>query len=423
MKYFYKSVKKRVPTYATIAVIVTNTIILFIVINIVASFISLPTKSNKPEELYYAATQLVKDKPELMQQIHEGKSSNDIKALYLEAPNVKSHPVLEFMTTPCSSRFYNVGFENCRYNSFINQSNIKQLMNNSTWVFGGSTAFGVGVADNETITYFLNKIDTPNSYVNFGVPAYCQTNEIEKLILLLQKGYRPKRVLFLDGLNDLYAITKSNFETFESPARVFNAYAHNFNLGMTGFNTNLIYTLPIVKLYYEYLAYIGLKNKTVTSEMLGKIYENDALYNTETYLHFKLTEVQVNQTKNVIISERKLYNHYRANLLLLDALSSAYQFDYNIFLQPIGLFLSNNPFIKDSIAIKNNNQLYKNVRPVFEGLKLSIQNKELPHFYDISDTHLLCSYPYVDLTHYSKSMNKKIAEIIIKKTNLSSQGN
>ncbi|TAE79989.1 MAG: hypothetical protein EAY81_10815, partial [Bacteroidetes bacterium] len=301
--------------YSTVAIIFTNTVILFVVINLIASVIPLPTKSEKLEAFYYSNIELTKKKPELIQKIHEGKSISDIMALYREAPNVQSHPVLEFMTIPCNGRFYHVGFENCRYNSFVNQSNIKQKINKSIWLFGGSTVFGEGVSHDETITYFLNQADTANSYVNFGVPAYCQKNEMQKLILLLQKGYRPKQVFFLDGLNDLYAISKSNFEPLESPSRAFNAYAHDFNLGMTGLNTNLFYLLPVVKLYYEYMAYWMLKNNKVTPEELKEVYEPDALYNTKTYLHYKLAEANANQPKDLVLSEKKLVNHYRSNLL------------------------------------------------------------------------------------------------------------
>ncbi len=403
--------------YTTIAIIITNTIVLFLLLNLIAYFIPSPSKKNKLEESYFSPNDLAKENPNILQEIHEGRPIKEIIELYNENPNVKSHPVLEFMTIPCNGKFYNVGFENARYNSFVNSTNIKSKINNGIWLFGGSTMFGTGVTDNETIAYFLNKIDTNNSYINLGVPGYRQRNEIEKLILLLQKGYKPKQIIFLDGLNDLYTNSGSNFNALETPSRGFNAYAHNFNFGFTGLSFNLVYAFPIVKLYYEYLAYYMIKNKTISAENLGKVYEEDALYNTKSYLHYKLGEVNSNLDKGMYLGNKNLQNYYQSNIILLNALSKSYQFDYKIFLQPIGPHLSTNSFIKDSITFKNNFHLYLNVKPVYEGLKEMAKSNEFPNLYDISDSHLDCKNPYIDLTHYSKSMNKKLAEIILQKRN------
>ena len=98
-------------------------------------------------------------------------------------------------------------------------------------MFGGSTAFGHGVADGETIAAYLDELDTSTTaYVNFGVPGAHQRLELEKLILLLQKGYRPSRVVFIDGLNDVYAMLRTNFRPEETPAAPYDAYGHEYNI-------------------------------------------------------------------------------------------------------------------------------------------------------------------------------------------------
>jgi hypothetical protein len=348
-----------------------------------------------------------------MQLIHEGKSTQDITNLYLQAPNVKSHPTLEFMTIPISSSFYHVGFENCRYNSFVNSRNIKQRINNSTWLLGGSTAFGYGVADNETVAFFLNQLDTSDTYINFGAPSFHQKMEIEKLILMLQKGYRPKKVIFLDGLNDLFKLTESNYNPFETPNKPMNAYGNDFSLGSITINKHLFYALPIVKRYYEYLAYSMVKNGSITPQILNNIYESNSLYNTQPFLHYHLCEALLEQPKNTTVTSTKIIAFYKENLTLLDALSKAYHFEYTVFLQPIGLFLPNNSFINDTSEMKNSHRLYKNIAPAYQRIIKEVKQQKLPHFYDLSYAHELCKHPYIDLTHYSKSMNKKIAELML----------
>jgi hypothetical protein len=50
--------------------------------------------------------------------------------------------------------------------------------------------------------------------VNFGAQAYDQRTEIDKLIYLLRRGYRPTKVVMLDGWNDLF-IARSNMRAVD----------------------------------------------------------------------------------------------------------------------------------------------------------------------------------------------------------------
>ena len=284
--------------YVNISIIFTHSVLFFVLLNLIAYLIPSPLDKKQLEELYLTPKMLLKKDPELMQRIHQGKQPFEITALYTLAPNIKSHPSLEFMSVPSSNNFYHVGFENCRYNDFVNEKNIRALINNSTWIFGGSTAFGFGVTDNETIAYYLNQLDTTNTYINLGVINANQKMEIEKLILLLQKGFRPARVIFLDGLNDLYNITESTFHHSETPNRSPNGYSHDFSLGTIGINKNLIYALPIVKLYYVLMANHILASKKEVNQITGNIYEQKSLYNTDPFLHYVLSELYINQEKN-----------------------------------------------------------------------------------------------------------------------------
>jgi hypothetical protein len=399
--------------YFNFALIVTNTLLLFLVLNIIAYFIPSPLKIYHEEELISSPLELIKKNPTLLQKIHEGKEIDEISNLYKLAPNVKSHPTMEFMTIPTSNKFYHVGKESCRYNEFVNDNNFNQLINKSIWFFGGSTAFGNGVSDNETITYFLNQNDSTNTYFNFGTPSFHQKMEIEKLILLLQKGYRPSRVIFFDGLNDLYKISESNFNPFETANRSINSYAHDFNLGTIGKNKSLVYGLPVVKRFYEFYANHLLTNDTFSSENLGNIYNQNSIYNTQPILHYYINEVKLHQYKNTNETLIKLYHYYNENIQLLEALSKQYHFEYHIFFQPIGSFYNENPFIKDTIEYKNNFRFYKNVEPAYQKLMKFVNSKKIPKVVDLSKAHYSCSYPYVDLTHYSKQMNKKLAELIL----------
>ena len=87
-----------------------------------------------------------------------------------------------------------------------------------TFVFGGSTTFGRGVPGDQTVVSYLNRFSRSKArYLNFGVPAHDSIREVEKLLDLLRKGYRPARVLFIDGLNDVSTFAWSAYPALEKP--------------------------------------------------------------------------------------------------------------------------------------------------------------------------------------------------------------
>lgn len=69
------------------------------------------------------------------------------------------------------------------------------------WVLGGSTTFGYGVADAETIPAQMEKM-TGRPVVNFGVAGFYSARENILLTYYLRLGYRPATAVFLDGINE-----------------------------------------------------------------------------------------------------------------------------------------------------------------------------------------------------------------------------
>lgn len=80
----------------------------------------------------------------------------------------------------------------------------------NVFVFGGSTAFGYGVSDEETFASYLARgLGTPPPerrprVYNFGRGSYYSTQERVLFARLLQEGAAPAMALFLDGLNEFF---------------------------------------------------------------------------------------------------------------------------------------------------------------------------------------------------------------------------
>jgi hypothetical protein len=82
------------------------------------------------------------------------------------------------------------------------------------FVFGGSTIWGTGAPDWGTIPSYLlmgmkKLTNGPVCVVNFGESAYVSTQSVIELLLQLQAGNIPNVTLFMDGVNDIYAAYQS----------------------------------------------------------------------------------------------------------------------------------------------------------------------------------------------------------------------
>jgi hypothetical protein len=85
--------------------------------------------------------------------------------------------------------------------------------NRNIFVFGGSTTFGYGVADDQTIPYYLQQLygqhaDGRKTCVyNFAQGFYYSTQERIQFEQMLQSGVKPDLAIFIDGLNDFFHAT------------------------------------------------------------------------------------------------------------------------------------------------------------------------------------------------------------------------
>ena len=74
------------------------------------------------------------------------------------------------------------------------------------WVLGGSTTWGTGAPDAETIpsyiARFFNEWGADTQVRNLGEHAFVSTQEVIYLLREVQAGQRPDVVLFYDGVND-----------------------------------------------------------------------------------------------------------------------------------------------------------------------------------------------------------------------------
>lgn len=414
--------------YKEIALILLNIIILFGIINFIAALILYkPNNGQSTASYFYDPVEVFNDSIKLMRNVYPDKSDEEIKELILFKNPYKNHPVLEYQERVQNSAAYNVGFEGIRFDQKVNENNAASLINGAVWVFGGSTTFGQGVMDDETISSFLNRLDTNNTYLNFGIHANHQSNEIDKMLLLLKKGYKPSSVIFIDGLNDVIRMIETNFHPLETPALAKSAYSSDYNIATKETGNSVLKQLPATRLIRSI---IGQEKGPDVNEMLpwdryDNVYDPVNLYNTNPKQHFQSTILrspykEIDTTAlNYIIW--KLETMYKYNYEYLQKITSAYNIPFSIYYQPIGILSSENLFWKDSSTSKTT-PLYVNFNYIVPEIRTRLREWQLPSFYDISQIDEPCSTCYVDLTHYNAQLNRMIAVAILniqqKKTNL-----
>ena len=118
-------------------------------------------------------------------------------------------PFTQFKERVYHGKYVNVGIDGFRYGKDqaawpppAGEINI--------FVLGGSTTFGYGVEDSQTIASYLQedmrgRLRKKVNVYNFGRGFYFSTQERILFERLLSSGYVPNLAIFIDGLNDFYA--------------------------------------------------------------------------------------------------------------------------------------------------------------------------------------------------------------------------
>lgn len=150
-------------------------------------------------------------------EVRSGYSMPVIQQIYGQTRAAEYADVLEAQQAPFESLPFIGHREASRYTRFItvtedgvrcNQDGVETCPfrggDGAVWVFGGSTTFGYGVKNSETIPAYIEKNLRNYSVFNLGVGHFYSTPERILFQQLLTFTPPPEIVVFIDGLNDFY---------------------------------------------------------------------------------------------------------------------------------------------------------------------------------------------------------------------------
>ncbi len=195
--------KKSLHFYKICTTIITNTAILFVLVNIGAWLVLKLQVTKDP----YTIAQVAHEA--LLPKLYPGMNVQEVRRLLHETGSrpFVYEPFTTYKNQPFTGTFVNVSPVGYRLVPSQGQWPPDRT-NINIFLFGGSTTFGYGVSDKETIAAFLQEKfkNTYKSQVvsvyNFGTEHYYST--IERILFeqLLLKNYVPDIAIFIDGINE-----------------------------------------------------------------------------------------------------------------------------------------------------------------------------------------------------------------------------
>ncbi len=283
-------------------------------------------------------------------------------------------PYLQLRERPREGKFVNVSNESMRRT--ISAPDNAEF---TIYLFGGSTQFGLLVADKDTIASYLQQLLIerygPGTFAvkNFGRSTYYSTQEALLLALLLRNGHSPDFVIFLDGLN----------ENRNSPA--------------------------LSEIFEQRFSQLNSSNRKSRTKRLVDILSSLALAKAFTHK----TPIELGNVSSSSTPPESVANYLFAQKLIR-ALSAEFRFAAHFFIQPIPGF--RNSFNSHQFTKNYHEQLQKDGQPISENLAaLSKAHRTMWRTKDLSG--MLENYEkqaFIDEDHYTPEVHRKIAVEILR---------
>ena len=166
----------------------------------------------------------LKLKPVFSKQLNQTK---DLRAYYPTYSNKEFSIELlnEFSKLPTNYRSFigwrreKVKFKYTNISGPYNARKSKgESINNSVWFFGGSTMWGTGASDLQTIPSHFNSLTNIPVY-NFGETGWNSRQSLNQLINAIGDNNNPSVVVFYDGVNDVFNQCRSEMKLLPSHGR------------------------------------------------------------------------------------------------------------------------------------------------------------------------------------------------------------
>jgi hypothetical protein len=299
------------------------------------------------------------------------KDYNKVQHLYEPFVGWKTRPYKGFTT--------NINQEGIRKTASVSQ--ISDSVRETVRFFGGSTLWGEGSDDSNTIPSLFQKLNSRFTVYNHGQLAYNSRQNLAALISLYEEGKSSDIVIFYDGVNDASFLCPSDVEV----------PGHRL--------------VPMFrkKLYTSYF--------NMAKEAIGKLFFENLIL-----LSKKLNPAERDDMYNCLTSPEKaeaIANFMLTNWEIAHDIVTSRGGKFYAVLQPAAYV--GNP---RTDHLELGPVLGENFKTVYELLYKKIQEKQYPWIFDLSKSFDGDDYIFIDFCHVSPEGNQVMANEIDKKISL-----
>jgi uncharacterized protein YndB with AHSA1/START domain len=292
-------------------------------------------------------------------------------------------PYVQFRERPREGRHVNISTDGFRLNGRTARNTVDPARPLTVFLFGGSTTFGYGVRDQDTIAAHLEALLSERhpedahriAVYNFGRGYYSSGQELLLLKSLVHRGIVPKVAVFIDGVNEHFCPAFS-----ANIAEIFRIVQHDPGAKLR----EIVASLPVARLVSpSYRTELAANALYVNRGLEGYAFECGCP--REATCHAQLLQT------------------YSLNKHLVRAMAKELGFEAHFVLQPVGGF--RNRFTTSPYGERRSEHSWF-LWGEFERHSMNGEN-------DHSFAGLLENYEgeaFVDMLHYSAGANRLIAE-------------
>lgn len=257
------------------------------------------------------------------------------------------------------------------------------------FAYGGSTMWGMGAPDWETIPAYLQQslettLDRPVCVVNFGQMSYVSTQGVILLMRSLQSGTVPDLVVFYDGINDVIAARQTGDPGAHRNMGVFTSIFNDPDQSSS--------THPLI---------LWLRGTYAFRFVDALVEEPEAT----------VTDDSSPQSESSLAEG--IVNAYLANYQIVAGMADTFGFDYRFFWQPTAIE-ENKPLTEEErmmtrVPPNDLRQLYDETYALVR--EVAPEYKNLYYIADVFDT--VEDPVYIDYHHLTSQGNQIVAERMI----------
>lgn len=295
-------------------------------------------------------------------------------------------PYVQFRERPREGHFVNVSPDGFRLNGRTGRRTFDPTHPPAVFLLGGSTTFGYGVRDEDTIAAHLEPLlrrdhprQPPVAVYNFGRGYYGSTQEFLLLKSLVQRGMVPTVAVFVDGINEHFSLCPTYSGNI---AEVFKIIQHDPGARLR----EVIASLPITRLLGSPpRSQLATNAMRIHRALSGYAFECRCLEGTPCHTQILKT--------------------YVLNKQLIRTLAREFGFDVHFVLQPVGRYRNRFTTSPDGTTRTDHSAEWT----YYESEALSGENDH--SFADILEHY--GGEAFVDIAHYTSEVNRLIAERLL----------